>query len=115
MDNPRDWKSNNTKFVLFHKKYSLGDEHDIDPNDFSSWEELEREVLHTYQPEIMQAVYLYDHSGISIDREPFSCKWDSGPIGWFLWICEDGQLFEEGLAEETMDEEFEEYKNYIES
>ncbi len=27
-------------------------------------------------------VYLYDHSGITINTVPYSCRWDSGQIGW---------------------------------
>jgi hypothetical protein len=29
-------------------------------------------------------LYLYDHSGISISTSPFSCRWDSGQIGFVL-------------------------------
>ena len=27
-------------------------------------------------------IYMYDHSGITISTEPFSCRWDSGQVGW---------------------------------
>ncbi len=31
---------------------------------------------------IISPVYLYDHSGLAISSEPFSCRFDSGCIGW---------------------------------
>jgi hypothetical protein len=37
-------------------------------------------------------LYLYDHSGISISTSPFSCRWDSGQVG-FIYLtrqkCEE--------------------------
>ena len=37
---------------------------------------------------IHQPLYLYDHSGITISTSPFSCKWDSGQIG-FVYISKE--------------------------
>lgn len=34
---------------------------------------------------IMLPIYMYDHSGITISTGPFSCKWDSGQVG-FIYI-----------------------------
>lgn len=31
---------------------------------------------------IMLPLYLYDHSGITMSTGPFSCRWDSGQVGW---------------------------------
>ena len=31
---------------------------------------------------IYTSVYMYDHSGITLSSTPFSCKWDSGLIGY---------------------------------
>lgn len=30
-------------------------------------------------------VYMYDHSGQTISTSPFSCRWDSGQIGWIVY------------------------------
>lgn len=30
------------------------------------------------------ALYLYDHSGLTIATTPFYCPWDSGQIGWII-------------------------------
>lgn len=31
---------------------------------------------------VILPLYLYDHSGITISTEPFSCPWDSWQVGW---------------------------------
>ena len=33
-------------------------------------------------------VYMYDHSGITISTGPFSCPWDSGPVG-IIYVTKD--------------------------
>lgn len=34
---------------------------------------------------IYQEVYIYDHSGLAISTTPFSCRWDSGQVG-FIYV-----------------------------
>jgi hypothetical protein len=29
-------------------------------------------------------VYMYEHSGIALDVEPFHCRWDSGQVGFIF-------------------------------
>jgi hypothetical protein len=31
---------------------------------------------------VILPLYLYDHSGITMSTSPFSCRWDSGQVGW---------------------------------
>lgn len=38
-------------------------------------------------------LYLYDHSGITISTEPFSCPWDSGQVG-FIYVTKE-KVYEE--------------------
>ena len=33
---------------------------------------------------VMLPVYMYDHSGITLATTPFSCRWDSGLVGWIF-------------------------------
>lgn len=33
---------------------------------------------------LMLPLYLYDHSGITMNTTGFSCPWDSGQVGWIL-------------------------------
>ena len=80
--NPREW-DNLTKMVCFHKRYDLGDtQTDYRQEAFESWDELKAEIIEKEKPLVIKPLYMYDHSGITISTEPFSCQWDSGQIGW---------------------------------
>jgi hypothetical protein len=76
---PREW-DNLSQLVCFHKRYKLGDKHNIDHRDYSSFEEMIES--NTNPDDIVLSLYLYDHSGISISSSPFSCRFDSGQIGY---------------------------------
>lgn len=45
------------------------------------WQTLNRHA-------IVLNLYLYDHSGLTISTQPFTCPWDSGQIG-FIYVCKD--------------------------
>lgn len=51
-------------------------------------------------------IYMYDHSGITISTSPFSCKWDSGQLG-FIYVPhrsiqdEYGVVDKESIAKAT--------------
>lgn len=58
---------------------------------------------------IILPLYLYDHGGITIKTNPFSCPWDSGQVGWIYAIKEtfrtetsytEGELFSKDLHRE---------------
>lgn len=83
-ESPRAW-DNLTKMICFHGRYDLGDKHDLQHSDYSSWDDMERYIRKTFKPVIMHELYLYDHSGLTISTRPFSCPWDSGQIG-FLYL-----------------------------
>ena len=38
---------------------------------------------------VVLSVYIYDHSGITINTHGFSCNWDSGQVGWIYASRED--------------------------
>lgn len=38
---------------------------------------------------IMLPLYLYDHSGLTMNTTGFSCQWDSGQVGWIYASKED--------------------------
>lgn len=94
-ESPREW-DNLGKMVCWHRRYSLGDEQPSDDpedwlysqassytkkeaDDFESkaeaWSVLDKQWI--YLP-----LYLYDHSGITMNTTGFSCRWDSGQVGW---------------------------------
>ena len=85
---PREW-DNLGKMICFHRRYSLGDKHDYRSDDYDGWDEFEKAIKRDYRRNkdevaIMLPLYLYDHSGITISTEPFSCPWDSGQVGFIV-------------------------------
>jgi len=68
--------------VCFHKRYCLGDKTDLKFNMFSSWAEMETFICKELKAAVILPVYMYDHSGITINTTGFSCPWDSGQIGF---------------------------------
>jgi len=47
---------------------------------------------------VILALYLYDHSGLSMSTAPFSCPWDSGQVG--IIFCSKEKYKQEGVSEE---------------
>ena len=114
-ETPRDWE-NLGKMICFHSRYDLGDKHtyntvsdlfedlvqEIIPEDLE--EELEDDIVELLHEEfmdkysdmidkhyIMLPIYLYDHSGITINTSGFSCPWDSGQIGYIYMSKDDAK------------------------
>lgn len=65
----------------------------MDRDEYSDreWATACREIEDKVRDRVMRAVekrhvilplYLYDHSGITMSCSPFSCRWDSGQVGW---------------------------------
>ena len=79
---PREEGDNLGIMICFHKRYNLGDRHDYKFTDFSSWEDME--YFLSEGAKVILPLYLYDHSGLSISTEPFSCPWDSGQVGFII-------------------------------
>lgn len=75
-ENPRSWDNAATMWCA-HRRYNLGD-HQINTADYDSWDD----VLTTIDYVVALPLYLYDHSGITMSTTPFSCRWDSGQVGW---------------------------------
>lgn len=71
---PREWDNLGT-MICFHSGYNLGDKHSYEsPYEFTA------EV--NSKNALMLPVYLYDHSGLTINTSGFSCPWDSMQVGW---------------------------------
>jgi hypothetical protein len=83
-ESPREWDNLGT-MVCFHKRYDLGDKHDIDAESFNGWDEMVSYLEKERDAAIVLPLYLYDHSGITMNTKGFSCPWDSGRIG-FIFI-----------------------------
>lgn len=92
--NPRK-DDNLGTMVCFHRRYSLGDKHDYDSNDYKGWDEMKKDIIKNENVGVILPLYLYDHGGITISTSPFSCNWDSGQIG-FIFISKKKMLEEYG-------------------
>jgi hypothetical protein len=77
-DNPRDWDNPCTLWCS-HPRYNLGDKQ-ISTADY--------DVLTTIDHVVALPLYLYDHSGITMSTTPFTCRWDSGQVGWITMTKE---------------------------
>ena len=71
---------------------------------------------------LMLPLYLYDHSGITMNTTGFSCPWDSGQVGWIYASKEDalrefgGKTFTAATrkkAEDRMRSEVAYYDSYL--
>lgn len=80
--NPRTEFDNLGTMVCFHNRYNLGDKTK------ASIEDLKAIVKDTKRY-ISLPLYLYDHSGITINTSGFTCQWDSGCIGAIYVSFED--------------------------
>ena len=117
--NPRDWDTNLTEMFCIHNRYILGDLHDLRGEDFNGWGEIEAYLLDTEDIIAIKPLYLYDHGGLSISTSPFSCRWDSGQIG-FIFVTKY-TVFEqfgeidnaEEIAERALEEELKLYGDYM--
>ena len=101
---PREWDNLGT-MACSHNRYILGDEQF---DDAITWLEgmldycndeafdtqkayfqyLEEKFMEEF---ITLRLFLYDHSGITMSCKPFSCRWDSGQVGWIYISKEDAR------------------------
>lgn len=113
-DSPREWDNLGT-MVCFHRNYNLGDKHDYDKNNYDSWDEMKEDIIKQENVHTILPLYLYDHSGITMNTTGFSCQWDSMRVG-FIFVSKD-KVKEEGVDESKVDEylkgEVETYDQYL--
>jgi len=75
-ESPRDW-DNICVFHIAHRNYMFGDKN---YNSSVNIKAAERRAKR--DGDIVLPLYIYDHSGITISLSPFSCRWDSGQVGF---------------------------------
>lgn len=71
-ESPREWCNAGTVALLDRCRYNFGDE------------TLSRDAIQDIINDpsmIVLPIYMYDHSGITINTTGFSCQWDSGQVG----------------------------------
>jgi hypothetical protein len=99
---PRE-DDNFTTMVCFHKRYNLGDKHNVNGDEYASWAEMEEAIKADEEVMIMKPLYMYEHSGITISTSPFSCGWDSGRLG-LVYITKASLMKMCGRADFTEEE-----------
>ena len=128
--NPRVDFDNCFKMACWHRRYSLGDEQpkvssaehrmNVIRKEFPKLEfdDLKKAWNDNY---IEYPLFLYDHSGITISTNSFSCPWDSGQVG-FAYISFEKAKHESGKsskadimewAERMIQSEVEIYDQYL--
>ena len=82
-ESPREWDNLGT-MICFHPRYNLGDKHDYRSRDYRFYDEQREDIKKKENACVMLPLYLYDHSGITMNTTGFSCNWDSGQVGWIV-------------------------------
>lgn len=101
--------------VCFHNRYTLGDKHNYKQGDYRSWKELKQAIESSERVAMIEPLYLFDHSGITISTSPFSCRWDSGQIGYVYMTQETKEkntLSDEGMRDQ-LTHEIEAYNRFL--
>jgi len=103
-ESPREWVDNSV-MVCSHGSYDLGDVqgnkkesnnwHDILVNALIEAYDLEKSIEELTEEEIEELtedrtvylpLYLYDHSGLTMNTTGFHSRWDSGQVGWIFMV-----------------------------
>lgn len=104
-ENPRNYDNLGT-MVCFHNRYNLGDNtHNYKKEDYTSWDELEKDILKQEGACVIYPVYMYDHSGLAFSFSSFynaplpqfHAQFDSGQIG-FMFVSKKKIRKEYGKA-----------------
>lgn len=129
VSSPREDFENPDTMLCWHRRYNLGDKHSYSEprewleetvsrmSDFTleDVEEMEMNDLMKIveQDYTILPLYLYDHSGITMNTTGFSCGWDSGQVGFIFISHEDAE--KEGIsnAEEFLKGQVESYDMYL--
>ena len=125
-EDPREW-DNLGVMICSCRKYNLGDDQDWILHDFEFNYGLELndiKEIENSENVIALPLYLYDHSGITMNTTGFSCGWDSGKVGfifvekkkamdYFGWNKLDEEKTNQIL--ETLKSEVEVYDQYLQN
>lgn len=87
--NPRTEFDNLGTMCCTHKRYQLGDKDTgYSLGAAGSWAAEEAAISAKFDVAVILPIYMYDHSGQTVQTTPFSCPWDSGQIG-FIWVSKE--------------------------
>lgn len=102
-ESPREWDNLGT-MVCSHNSYSLGDTQATNLGAYDNWDDwLQGEVIDEDDEEnyVYLPLYLFDHSGLSMNTIGYSCGWDSGQVGW-IYARKDYLMKEVGRSEKEL-------------
>lgn len=91
-ESPRSWDNVGTVVLIDRCRYNFGDES-------ASYDELK--AINDDPANIVLPVYMYDHSGITINTGGFSCPWDSGQVG-LIYCTKEKALKEWGTGKKKI-------------
>lgn len=133
-ESPREWENLGT-IAYKHNRYTLGEVEIDEPIEWlESMLNLQEKQIYTnerlaeletkfFSQFLALPIYLFDHSGQSISTSPFSCRWDSGKIG-YIYVDKKTVLSEFGGKKVTkklkekvlniLNGEVETYNEYVE-
>lgn len=107
---PREEYDHFGTMYCWHRRVLLGDKHDI----------KEPSGLNPHDYPACLPLYLYEHSGMTMQTRPFHCPFDSAQVGWIVAKAEDikkqfGSLSMEAIkqAETALESEVREYDCYL--
>jgi hypothetical protein len=115
-ESPRDWEPMGT-MVCWHSRYNLGDKDGVQVLKEAIWSSPKADdrwdldyatpgELYQYAQKcnfIVLPLYLYDHSGITMNTGGFSCPWDSGQVGFIFMTPEQAGIpSEHGVSDEEL-------------
>jgi len=89
--NPRE-DDNLGTMVCFHPRFNLGDKHNYR---YRGRQDLEETIKRNENVGVILPLYLYEHSGITMNTTGFSCRWDTMFVG-FIYITKEKMLEEFG-------------------
>lgn len=81
-ESPRAWDCNLGVMAIFHRRYDFGDKLPFNAEAFESLADIEYYINSTLKAIVCLPIYMYDHSGVTINTTGFSCSWDSGQVGF---------------------------------
>ena len=87
-EDPRSWGNLGT-MICFHRRYNLGDDLQMKSGDFPTLKDLYNHLVDDRGAVVILPLFLYDHSGLSMNTVGFSCSWDSGQVGFIYATKQD--------------------------
>lgn len=122
-ESPRQ-NDNLGKIFALHSRFNFTDQDvSVSHDDCGSWEDVRDAIIEQYGDCIILPVYLYHHSGITINTTGFSCPWDSSQVG-YIFVEKNLVREQYGVkrisaklissVEDVLKSEIKEYSEYLE-